>query len=154
MKNCLLRIIAQLGNLGYYARTEMEREIINVLEADGLVKQKKGTKSVYQITENGKEFIERLYHGRDNEITKEEFLQHVKNAYYNLASPMKPAIKIPMLRKKVVSDAHISDHLFDQSLLYLHKEGELTLQTALTAKQAKGGIRDHEKHFFYVLMED
>ena len=143
-----------VGKNGYYSRSEKDKELLLALLELGYIKTKKGTKNIYQITDNGHEYIERLLHGRDSEISKEEFYDAIKDSYKELITPMNPALRIPLLRKKVVNETRISDELFDKSLVFLHNEGSLTLQTAMTAMEGKGGIYAKDKNFYYVIMDE
>lgn len=154
MQQCLLQIIDMVGKSGYYSRSEKDRELLNALLDLGFIKTKKGTKNIYLITDTGHEYIERLLHGRDSEISKDEFYSTIKNAYSELTTSMNPALKIPVLRKKVVNEARISNELFDKSLVFLHDEGTLTLQTSMTANEGKGGIYAKDKNYYYVVMDE
>jgi DNA-binding PadR family transcriptional regulator len=152
MHTSFLQILQFLGNNGYYARTDAERSLLEELVAKDLVKIKRGTKSVYQLTPEGKNFLLRELNPNTS-ISDEEFLSSLRNAYNDLANPMKPLVRIPDVRKKL-NEKRIPDSIFNQKLLELHDQGILTLQTALSKNYAAyGGIEsDSGTGVFYYMM--
>jgi hypothetical protein len=141
-----------LGESGYYARTEAERALLQELVDKGYVRIKRGTKNVFQITTDGENNLSREMNP-NTAIGDQEFLKYLKNAYYELANPMKPLVKIPAVRRKL-SDKRIPDSLFNQKVLDLHDKGVITLQTALSKSHAvHGGIDSNSgTGVFYFMM--
>jgi hypothetical protein len=141
-----------LGDTGYYARTEAEKAIFQDIVSKGYVKKKSGTKSIFKLTSEGKNFLEREMNPNTS-ISENEFLSCLRTAYNELANPMKPLVKIPDVRKKL-NEKRVPDKLFDTRMLYLHDEGIITLQTALSKSHAvHGGIESNSgTGVFYFMM--
>ncbi|MFX0125079.1 MAG: hypothetical protein ACFFAE_15715 [Candidatus Hodarchaeota archaeon] len=152
METSYLQILQFLGKSGYYARTEAEKALLHGLVNKGYVRIKRGTKNIFQITSDGENNLSREMNPNTS-IGDQEFLNYLKNAYNELANPMKPLVKIPDVRRKL-SDKRIPDSLFDQKILDLHDKGVITLQTALSKSHAvHGGIDSNSgTGVFYFMM--
>ncbi|MHA1978163.1 MAG: hypothetical protein ACW98F_04890 [Candidatus Hodarchaeales archaeon] len=154
MQTAYLEIIHFLGDTGYYARTETERGILTNLSEKGLIKVKKGTKNVYCLTGNGEKYL----HGQKPikvDLTDNQFLSLIREAYSSLATPMKPLVRIPEIREKLSSN-QIPDPYFDKKVLSFHDEGVLTLATAMSKSHAGyGGITSNTGTgvFYYLTFE-
>lgn len=151
MQTSYLEIIHFLGETGYYARTEAERVLLNKLTNKGLIELKKGTKSVYRLTDDGEKYISRNKLP-NTEYSDQEFLSFLQEAYQSLANPMQPLVRIPEIRD-ILSQKQITDQYFDKKLLNLHDEGVITLQTALSRSYAQGGISSNTGVFYYLTFE-
>ncbi len=151
MHTSYLEIIHFLGDAGYYARTETERAFLSNLCEKGLIQLKKGTKSVYLLTSNGKNYLNGQ-RPMQTDIADNQFLSLLEEAYNSLATPMKPLVRIPEIREKLSSN-QISDPYFDKKVLSFHDQGMLTLQTAMSKAHAGyGGITsDTGTGVFYYL---
>ena len=153
MKTSYLEIIHFLGEAGYYARTESEKEFLNSLSEKGLIQVKKGTKSVYKLTPIGNRHLSDQKNP-DCEIADTEFLSYLKEAYTSLSNPMKPLVRIPEIREKMPKN--IPDPFFDKKVLSFHDQGILTLQTAMSKSHAgDGGIKSDTGTgvFYYLIIE-
>ncbi|MHA2226137.1 MAG: hypothetical protein ACXAC8_13080 [Candidatus Hodarchaeales archaeon] len=154
METIFLRIIQFLGDEGYYARTEVEKALLQDLSNKGYVKIKRGTKHVYMLTPDGEKNLVREMNPNTS-IGDQEFLASLKKAYQELTNRMNPLVKIPDIRRKL-SDKRIPDSFFNQKMLKLHDEGILTLQTALSKSHAvHGGIDSNSGTgvFYYMMFE-
>jgi predicted transcriptional regulator len=151
MQTSYLEIIHFLGETGYYARTEAEKQLLYKLTEKGLVQLKKGTKSVYRLTEGGEKHIN-MNKEPSTKYSEQEFITFLREAYHSLANPMKPLVRIPDIREKL-SQKRIPDQYFDKELLNLHDEGVITLQTALSKSHAHGGISSNTGIFYYLTFE-
>lgn len=154
METIFLQILQFLGDIGYYARTEAEKEILQGLVDKGYVQIKHGTKSIFQITSDGERHFNREMNPNTT-IGDQEFLACLKKAYEDLANPMKPLVRIPDIRRKL-SEKRIPDSLFNQKMLSLHDQGILTLQTALSKSHAvHGGIESNSGTgvFYFMMLE-
>ena len=151
MQTSYLEIIHFLGDKGYYARTEAEVALLNQLTNKGLIELKKGTKSVYKLTNDGKKHISRNK-APSAEYSDQEFVSFLHDAYQSLANPMQPLVRIPEIRD-ILGKKAISDQYFDQKLLNLHDDGVITLQTALSKSHAHGGISSNTGVFYYLTFE-
>ena len=151
MQTSYLEILQFLGDNGYYARTESEKAFLADLSDKGLVQLKKGTKSVFQLTPLGYRHLKNQQNS-DYELTDNQFLSYLKEAYNSLSNPMKPLVRIPEIREKLESKK-IPDSFFDKKLLSFHDQGILTLQTAMSKSHAGyGGINsDTGTGVFYYL---
>ncbi len=152
METSYLRILQFLGENGYYARVEAEKVLLQELVNKGYVQIKRGTKNIFRITPDGENNLDRELHP-NTKINDQEFLTSLKQAYKDLANPMKPLVKIPDVRRKL-NEKRIPDNLFNQKVLDLHDQGILTLQTALSRSHAiHGGIEsDTGTGVFYFMM--
>jgi len=152
MQTSYLKILHFLGDTGYYARTEAEKAILQDMANIGYVKIKSGTKYVFKLTLDGEDFLERELHP-NNSINENEFLSCLRNAYKELANPMKPLVRIPDVRKRF-NEKRIPDKVFNTRMLRLHDEGIITLQTALSKSHAiHGGIESNSgTGVFYFMM--
>ena len=151
MQTSYLEIIHFLADAGYYARTEAEKALLDNLSRKGLIALKKGTKSVYRLTSDGKKQIKNTS-DPNPEYSDQEFLTFLQEAYKSLANPMKPLVRIPDIRE-FLSKKQIPDQYFDNKLLNLHDEGVITLQTALSKSHAHGGIFSNTGIFYYLTFE-
>ena len=151
MQTSYLEILQFLGDNGYYARTESEKAFLVNLSDKGLVQLKKGTKSVFQLTPLVNRHLKNQQNS-DYELTDNQFLSYLKEAYNSLSNPMKPLVRIPEIREKLESKK-IPDSFFDKKLLSFHDQGILTLQTAMSKSHAGyGGINsDTGTGVFYYL---
>ncbi len=152
MHTSYLEIIHFLGDTGYYARTETERNFLSNLSEKGLIQLKKGTKSVYCLTAMGEKYLE----GQKPmklDLSDNQFLSLLREAYTSLSTPMKPLVRIPDIREKVNHNQQIPDPYFDEKVLSFHDQGVLTLQTAMSRSHAGyGGITsDTGTGVFYYL---
>jgi hypothetical protein len=158
MQTIYLQIIHFLGDTGYYARIGKERHLLEELVSKGLLKIKRGTKCVFQLTQDGEEFISRelnLSNEVNYEIKDEEFTLALRKAYNELSTPMKPLVRIPDVRKKL-NPKRIPDSIFNKKMIELHDQGVLTLQTALSkAYTSYGGIESKSGTgvFYYMMFE-
>ncbi len=179
MESCLLQLLNWLGENGYYARSTKEIDLLTSLKEKGLVTLKKGTRKVYVITNEGKEYWKKQAlketlatpTSKTNPITpsnstlmetisEEHLMELVTKAYYQLASDMRPLVQLPELRKIVLQQLGIESennpqvvkHL-DDLLLKLHHEGKITLQRAMTARDAPNGIWTPNGVFYYVTIQ-
>ena len=86
-------------------------------------------------------------------ISENEFLSCLRNAYNELANPMKPFVRIPDVRKRF-NEKRVPDKLFNTRMLRLHDDGIITLQTALSKSHAiHGGIESNSgTGVFYFMM--
>ena len=152
METSYLRIIQFLGETGYYARNDVEKALLQELVNKGYVQIKRGTKNIFQITIDGENNLNREMNPNTT-INDKEFLTCLKQAYKDLANPMKPLVKIPDVRRKL-NEKRIPDNLFNQKMLDFHDQGILTLQTALSKSHAiHGGIEsDSGTGVFYFMM--
>lgn len=151
MQASYLKVLHFLGDTGYYARTEAEKDIFQEMVSKGYVKIKYGTKSIFKLTSEGENFLQRELNP-NNTISEDEFLSCLRTAYLELANPMKPLVKIPDVRKKL-NEKRVPDKLFDTRMLHLHDEGFITLQTALSKSHAHGGIESNSgTGVFYFMM--
>ncbi|MFW9991466.1 MAG: hypothetical protein ACFFD4_05360 [Candidatus Odinarchaeota archaeon] len=154
MELCFLKLLKILGNSGYYARTAEEKASLDSLVGKNLVSLKKSRKSVYLITDEGLDYLERKLHGRDKEVNEPELVKAVRESFKKHASSMKPIVQIPVVRHDVVSDLRISNGFFDENLLKLHQDGKITLQTAISDELGEGGIKSLSKTYFYLTIEE
>ena len=154
MELCFLKILVILGNKGYYARTNEEKVALDSLLNEEFVSLKKGRKSVYVVTEEGIDYLERLLHGRDDVVGENEFKKAIISSYKVHSSVMKPIVRIPIIRQDVVNDLRVSNEYFDRQLLELHNHGDLTLQTAISNDYGDGGISSMNRVYFYVTVEE
>jgi hypothetical protein len=152
MLTSYLKILHFLGDTGYYARTEAEITILQNLVDKGYAQIKNGTKHVFKLTSEGLNFLDRELNPNTS-ISDKEFLSCLKEAYKELANPMKPLVKIPDIRKKI-SEKRVPDKIFDSRMLNLHDAGIITLQTALSKSHAiHGGIESNSgTGVFYFMM--
>ena len=152
MHDSYLHILNFLGDSGYYVRTNEEKNIFQEFLKKGLVTLKKGTKSIYQLTSEGKGFIDRETNPNTS-MNDQEFLEILRETYQKLATPMKPLVKIPEIRKRFQSE-RVPDRVFDKKILNFHDQGVITLQTALSKSFANnGGIEsDSGTGVFYFMM--
>lgn len=151
MQTSYLKILHFLGDTGYYARTESEKAMLQDMASIGHVKIKSGTKSIFKLTSEGEDFLERELHP-NHSISDTEFLSCLRNAYTELANPMKPLVRIPDVRKKF-NEKRVPDKLFNTRMLRLHDDGIITLQTALSKSHAMGGIESNSgTGVFYFMM--
>ncbi|NHJ01594.1 MAG: hypothetical protein EAX86_05595 [Candidatus Heimdallarchaeota archaeon] len=152
MHDSYLHILNFLGNSGYYVRTHEEKEIFQEFHDKGFVNLKKGTKCIYLLTEDGKGYLDRE-RNPNTSMDDKEFLTILKETYQDLATPMKPLVKIPDIRKRFQSE-RIPDQVFDEKILEFHDRGIITLQTALSKSFAgNGGIEsDSGTGVFYFMM--
>ncbi|MFX0171187.1 MAG: hypothetical protein ACFE9L_04645 [Candidatus Hodarchaeota archaeon] len=154
MQTSFLQILQFLGETGYYARTDVEKTLLQELVEKGLVHVKKGTKSVFQLTSDGEDFLNREMNPNTS-ISDQEFLSSLKEIYDELANPMKPLVRIPDVRRKL-NDKRIPDSIFNKKMLELHDQGILTLQTALSKSHAIHGGIDSDSGtgvFYYMMFE-
>ena len=154
MQTAYLEIIHFLGDTGYYARTDTERGILVNLSEKGLIQLKKGTKSVYCLTGIGERYLQGQKPMKAD-LSDNQFLSLLREAYSSLATPMKPLVRIPEIREKLSSN-QIPDPYFDKKVLSFHDEGRLTLQTAMSKSHAGyGGITSDTGTgvFFYLTFE-
>ena len=152
MQTTYLKILQFLGDVGYYSRTDAERDILQLLVEKGYAQIKSGTKNVFKLTFEGESFLDRETNPNTS-MSDQEFLKCLRNAYNELANPMKPLVKIPDIRKKF-NENRIPDNIFDNRMLHLHDEGIITLQTALSKTHATyGGIESNSgTGVFYFMM--
>ncbi len=154
MEQNYLQVVQFLGEKGYFARTDAEKIILEELIEKGFIQRKKGTKSVYQITTEGQNYLSRELNP-NTKITDGEFLELIKAAYHSLRTPMKPLVRIPEVKKKL-NNLRIPDSYFNSKLLNLHDKGVLTLHTALSKNYAKqGGIESNSGTgiYYYLMFE-
>ncbi|MFX1546343.1 MAG: hypothetical protein ACFFCU_09025, partial [Promethearchaeota archaeon] len=59
METIFLQILQFLGDIGYYARTEAEKAVLQELVVRGHVQAKRGTKNIFQITPDGESYLAR-----------------------------------------------------------------------------------------------
>ncbi|MHA2335237.1 MAG: hypothetical protein ACXAEU_24615 [Candidatus Hodarchaeales archaeon] len=154
MELCFLKLLKILGKKGYYARTTEEKSALDSLVVRGFVSLKKGRKSVYLITSRGLDYLERLLHGRDEEVNENELIDAVLESFDKHSSPMKPIVQIPTVRHDVVTNLRISNEYFDKNLLNLHQNGKVTLQTAINDELGEGGIKLLDRTYFYLTVEE
>ncbi|MHA1215051.1 MAG: hypothetical protein ACTSPG_07120 [Candidatus Hodarchaeales archaeon] len=152
MQDVYLQILQFLGDSGYYARTESERMILQEIERKGYARVKRGTKNIFQLTPQGKNYLERDFHP-NTKITDSEFTELLRKAYNKLKTPMKPLVRIPEVRQ-ILSSQKIPDNLFNKKLLNLHDKGVITLHTAMSKTHALyGGIEsDSGTGVYYYMM--
>ncbi|MFX0085724.1 MAG: hypothetical protein ACFFAU_08620 [Candidatus Hodarchaeota archaeon] len=152
MQTSYLKILHFLGETGYYARTEAELAILQNLVEKGYAQIKNGTKKVYKLTSEGLNYLD-CELNPNTSISDKEFLSCIKEAYKELANPMKPLVKIPDIRKRL-REKKVPDKLFDNRMLNLHDAGIITLQTALSKSHAvHGGIESNSgTGVFYFMM--
>jgi hypothetical protein len=154
MQTSFLQILQFLGETGYYARTDAEKALLQELIEKGSVQLKRGTKSVFQLTSEGENYLNRELNPNTS-ISDQEFLSSLRRVYNDLANPMKPLVRIPDVRKRL-SDKRIPDILFNKKMLELHDQGILTLQTALSKSHAVYGGIDSDSGtgvFYYMMFE-
>ncbi len=154
MHTSYLEIIHFLGDTGYYARTENEKSLLTDLSDKGLIQLKKGTKSVYCLTNMGEKYLNGQKPMK-TELSDKQFLSLLRKAYTSLATPMKPLVRIPEIREKL-AEKRISDPYFDKKVLSFHDQGVLTLQTAMSKSHAGyGGITSDTGTgvFYYLIFE-
>ena len=154
MELCFLKILVILGKKGYYARTNEEKTALDFLLNEGFVSLKKGRKSVYVVTTEGVDYLDRLLHGRDDIVSDDEFRQAIIKSYKEHSSAMRPIVQIPVIRQDVVNELRVSNEYFDRKLLELHNNGDLTLQTAISNDYGTGGICSMNRSYFYVTLEE
>ncbi len=179
MESCLLQLLNWLGDNGYYARSNKEIEVLTRLEEKGFVKIKKGTRKVYVITKEGQEYWKtqalrdtltsesknslqqpKISPTSIEQVSEEQLVELVTKAYYQLATDMRPLVQLPELRKIVLQQLgfdkdptpQIIKHL-DDLLLKLHHDGRITLQRAMTARDAPDGIWTPNGVFYYVTIQ-
>jgi hypothetical protein len=155
MQTAYLEIIHFLGDTGYYARTETERGILTTLSEKGLIQLKKGTKSVYCLTNIGERYLQGQKPMKAD-LSDNQFLSLLREAYTSLATPMKPLVRIPEIREKLNTRNPIPDPYFDKKVLSFHDQGVLTLQTAMSKSHAGyGGINSNTGTgvFYYLTFE-
>ncbi len=178
MKICLLQLMEWLGENGYYARSEQELELLGKLAEKGLVKLKRGTRKVYVITEKGrmywkkqalKETLQVPNGSRPHpdpktmleQVSEEQLIGLVTEAYHQLATDMRPLVQLPELRKIILKQLGMNEEKHDPKickrlddlLLKLHHEGKITLQRAMTARDAPDGIWTPNGVFYYVTIQ-
>ena len=144
MELCFLKILEMLESRGYYARTNEEIRYLLILTELGYAVPKKGRKSVFLITDAGKDHIDRLLRGRKS-ISDEEFFQCIKSTFGRFTSPMNPIARIPDLRRAIVTDLRISDGLFDEKLINLLENNNvnefLEMASSLIEEAGECGFR-------------
>ncbi len=153
----LLTVLSIVGKKGYYARTNEELRLFQDLQSLDYVTLKKGTKKVFILTEKGLKFLEETQNNhvaekkeKGRRITKKRFWKLIKEAYQVYSSPMRPIVKIPLIREYVLKKTQITSEKFDTMLLQLFSEGVVELQTSLNAQEAPGGIPTHNGILYYL----
>ena len=158
----LLAILEKLGISSYFARSKREKEIFNGLLNRGLVELRPGTKACFKLTVDTFQNINRplpvnmVSQDTSNALLLKDTRYQIRAMLNRLISPMKPLAKIPDLWSLAANheSLDLSWNRFQDVLLRMHCDGEITLQGGLSAHESSGGIQsENGKQYFYVMIE-
>ena len=151
-------MLTLFGNHGYYCRTSSEQELCQSLAKKNLIKLKSNTKKTYILSTDGRAFLQYLqekFSSSPHTIGDySTYLKSIQRVFFSLRTNYRPFVKIPELRKKLVTQEQVipDDETFSKALIWLHNKGDITLETGFTSNDSLIGIEaQNGKKYCYLI---
>ena len=158
----IMSLMQQSDNESYYARTKNERKLFTNLLQKGFVTRRNKSKYCYVLSSKGIEETNNILKVFSNSLksrtihsnNKIEYI--IKNAILNLITPIRPMVKIPDLWSylSIEYNENFDRKNFNEHLLRMHSNGEITLQAGFSINETEGGIKTLKGHSYYYIMID
>ncbi|MHA1990757.1 MAG: hypothetical protein ACW981_12615 [Candidatus Hodarchaeales archaeon] len=158
----IMTLMQNSGIKSYYARTKVERSIFTDLLKEGYVNRLTNTKYCYKLSSKGIEESTSIMkvisssNSTSMALRKKDIKKTIYDSVLELITPIRPMAKIPDLWNYLQKSFNkkISKDQFEETILSMHKEGKLTLQSGFSINETQGGIKTLQGNSFYYVMID